>query len=165
MGVYTCYPVRYMNLIQQHAGRLDAAFICAVIHTESKFRTEVRSNKGAAGLMQITEPTALWMATEMDLNHYNSNRIYEPEVNIAIGCFFLNWLMDYYDNDITLVLCAYNAGIGNVNRWLSDKRYSSDGKTLSDIPFQETEQYVVRVENNQRIYNLLLPLHAVFIKD
>lgn len=155
-GLFMRYPVKYIELIRKQETSLDTALICAVIHAESKFRPNARSHKDAAGLMQITENTATWMAAEMGMKNYDSHRIYEPEINIAIGCYFLDWLVDYYDGDISLALCAYNAGMGNVNRWLEDPRYSKDGQTLTHIPFPETEQYLQRVETNQKIYNILL---------
>jgi len=54
-----------------------------------------------------------------------------------------------------LVLAAYNGGIGNVQRWLKDKKYSSSGKELERIPFKETENYVRRVNNYWKIYEKL----------
>ena len=53
------------------------------------------------------------------------------------------------------MLAAYNAGSGNVSKWLADPRYSSDGKTLTEIPFGETKRYVNRVFNNYKIYDKL----------
>lgn len=150
------YPVRYMDIIKQHAGKLDPVLVCAVIHTESKFKPDAVSPKEAAGLMQITGATAEWMAKEMRLDGYDESRLMEPEINIAIGCYFLNWLMDYYDGYLETALCAYNAGIGNVNRWLQDERYSNDGKTLQEIPFKETRQYVQRIADSRQIYAFLI---------
>jgi soluble lytic murein transglycosylase len=95
------------------------------------------------------------MASEMGMEGYGPERLLEPEVNIALGCYYLNWLYRRYDGDLTLVLCAYNAGLGNVNRWLADARYSEDGVTLALIPFEETRAHVRRVEENQWVYKHL----------
>ncbi len=131
--------------------------MCAVINTESGFRPLARSPKGAGGLMQLTAETAQWMAETMGIA-FQPDDVWEPAANIAIGCYFLQWLEDYYEGDTLLTLCAYNAGIGNVNRWLADSAYSGDGKTLKSIPFPETAEYVKRVEHNRQVYDFLLKL-------
>ena len=61
----------------------------------------------------------------------------DPEVNIRFGCLLLSLLTDRYA-DLRTALAAYNAGMGNVDTWLQDSAYSSDGRTLSDIPIEET---------------------------
>jgi soluble lytic murein transglycosylase len=66
--------------------------------------------------------------------------------------------LGYYNGDLHLALCAYNAGLGNVNRWLADPRYSDDGVTLHTIPFMETAQYIERINFNIRVYTFLLRL-------
>ena len=156
MIVQTRYPVKYLSTVKKHAGQLEPSLICAVIHAESKFKPEARSPKDACGLMQVTESTAVWIAELMALDGYTNAALFDPDVNISIGCFYLNWLMDYYNGDLNLALCAYNAGQGNVDRWLSDGRYSTDGRRLSVIPFPETREYIRRVEQNKKIYKILL---------
>jgi soluble lytic murein transglycosylase len=158
-GLNTRYPVRYTEIIYKNAGDLEPSLIFSVIKTESGFRHLAQSHKNAMGLMQVTEPTAAWMAEHMGLDNFEANDIWEPEINIAIGSYFLNWLVNYYQGDLALALCAYNAGMGNVNRWLADPNYSHDGKTLRSIPFPETDQYLQRVLFNQRVYDILLLFH------
>ena len=150
------YPVRHMELIRYNSGQLDNSLILAVIHAESKFKPEARSSKNAVGLMQVTETTAEWVAGLMLMEDYHPSYLTDPAINIAIGCFYLNWLMNYFDGDTHLAISAYNAGQGNVNRWLADERFSIDGITLDAIPFPETEQYVKRVNDNKKIYDVLL---------
>jgi soluble lytic murein transglycosylase len=156
----TRYPIRYADIIEKHAGQLDIPLLYSVIKTESGFRPLVQSHRGASGLMQLTDATAKWMAGHMGLD-FRPEDVWEPETNIKIGSYFLNWLVVHYEGDMTLVLCAYNAGMGNVAQWLADSRYSSDGRTLHTIPFPETEQYVKRVIFNQRIYEILLAIRRI----
>ena len=59
-----------------------------------------------------------------------------------------------YEDEETM-LCAYNGGLGNVDEWLADERYSSDGKTLKKVPFPETDNYRKTVTQNESIYNRL----------
>ncbi len=155
------FPLRYLNEIERNCALYDIppAFICALIHAESKFRHDARSAKGASGLMQITNMTADWMAEEMKLENYSYDRIFEPEVNIRIGIYYFATLLKDYDNNYETALAAYNAGSGNVSKWLKNADYSKNGKTLSYIPFRETRDYLKRVSVNYKIYQFIIPLY------
>ena len=150
------FPVRYMDIIEANAGELDPTWILAVIMAESSFRPEAESHRGAQGLMQLMPTTAEWVAELMGKEDFDPETVWQPEVNIALGSFYLNWLYRYYNEDLNLALAAYNAGLGNVNRWLADPDFSSDGRNLDVIPFNETANYLRRVTFNQRIYGLIL---------
>ena len=156
IGVYTRFPIRYMDIIEEHAGEIDPTWILAVIMAESSFRPSAESHRGAQGLMQLMPATAEWVAELMGKVDFDPESVWLPEVNIAMGSFYLNWLKRYYNGDLTLAITAYNAGLGNVNRWLADTNLSSDGRTLDSIPFNETANYVERVSFNQRVYTQLL---------
>lgn len=148
------YPVRYEEIVGKEANEydLDPALVYAVIRAESSFRKEVVSNKGAYGLMQITEPTFEWLQTKMqDGETYTVEDLYRPEVNIRYGCKLLSILLGQYSSTET-ALCAYNAGMGRVGEWLADEAYSSDGVTLHTIPYPETENYVAAVMENYSVY-------------
>ena len=155
------FPIRHLDVIEANAGNFEPAFILAVIHAESSFRPHVVSHRGAMGLMQVMEETGEWIANMMQISNYNVDMLFIPEYNIAIGTYFLNWLWRYFDGDITLILSGYNAGIGNVNRWLSDERFSYDGENLTYIPFPETRNYVARVKRNRVIYEWLLRVYGL----
>lgn len=154
------FPLRYLNYIEFYSAQnnLSVPFVCAVIHAESRFRREVRSHRGASGLMQITEPTAYWLAELMGLDNFSYDQILTPELNIQMGTFYLRRLLDQFGGK-QVALAAYNAGSGNVTRWLQDSNYSIDGRTLYYIPFGETRTYVQRVARNERIYTYLLRFH------
>jgi soluble lytic murein transglycosylase len=123
-----------------------------MIRTESGFDPKAESHKGAKGLMQITDQTGLWGAQEIGIKDYHSQRLFEPDINIQIGAWYVRRLLNQYKGDLTLTLAAYNGGSGNVARWLGDSRYSEDGKTLNHIPFKETKQYVKKVRKNLKQY-------------
>lgn len=74
-----------------------------------------------------------------------------PECNINIGCAYLYYLRKKFDDE-SVILCAYNAGEGNVRKWLADSRYSSDGMTLYEVPFEETAEYVKKIAKLQKRY-------------
>ena len=151
------YPLRYFGIIHECAIEfgLQPELICAVIHAESKFDKDAISDKGASGLMQIIEGTAYWLAPQMSMNDFTYEQIFDPEINIHFGCYYLSMLEEQY-GDMNVALCAYNAGSGNVDQWLQNPEYSDDGKALKFIPYQETREYVKRVANNKRIYSLVL---------
>jgi len=163
--VYSRYPLKHFGIIRANAERygLDPALVCAVIHTESKFRDDALSPKGASGLMQITEPTAGWIAGRLGLAGYDYARIFDPELNIELGCYYARWLLDRYNGDEDLALAAYNAGIGNVDKWLRNPDYSSGGKSLDYIPFKETRDFVRRVADARRVYGVMLKLAGRYL--
>ncbi len=152
------YPVKYRDIIYEQArvNDLRPSFVYAVIHAESKFRPNATSGKSAKGLMQLTDDTAAWLAQKSGMTGYDNKHIYDPEVNIALGSFYLRMLLDRFDQNEELALAAYNAGSTNVSRWLSNEAYTTDGTSLKSIPYPETHNFVKRVRENERIYLLLL---------
>jgi len=163
IGLGALYPVKYLDIIDETSAEygLEPAFICAVIHAESRFRRDAVSVKGAAGLMQIMEATAEWAASELQLDDFDIGDVFDPETNILIGCWYLNRLFKQFGGERDVTLAAYNAGSGNVSNWLNSPQYSGDGKTLSHIPFGETRSYIQKVNGNLRIYELLFELRKL----
>ena len=150
------YPYKYSTYIEKYSEEfnVDPYLILAVIKTESNFNKEAESKKGAKGLMQIMDGTGEWAAKELGINYFLSSMLFDEELNIKMGCWYLANLEDEFGNR-DLVLAAYNGGSGNVNKWLNDEDYSSDGETLDYIPFKETKKYVDRVNLNYNIYEYL----------
>lgn len=150
------YPYKHKDVIEKYSKEydLDPYFVLAIIKTESKFKSDARSHKNAIGLMQITEETGKWIAEKMDLKDYTTDKLYEEEYNIKMGCWYLNNLREEF-SDTDLVIAAYNAGRGRVSEWLLNSEYSSDGKKLSYIPYAETKSYVDKVNANYKMYERL----------
>lgn len=152
------YPQEYAQYVNEYSTMygVDEAFVYAVIRTESGFRAEVESSAGAMGLMQIMPDTFEYLQSlESDTESYPESELLNPEINIKYGTYYLYVLLQHYNGDENLAAAAYNAGLSNVDSWLADNRYSSDGITLSSIPYSETQQYVQRVENTKRVYESL----------
>ncbi|MGN1059823.1 MAG: lytic transglycosylase domain-containing protein, partial [Clostridia bacterium] len=137
------------------AYEVDPYLIMSMIKTESNFDQDAVSHRQAAGLMQIIEPTALWLSDRMDLTDFQYEDITEPALNIQMGCYYIAYLLELYDGNVKNAVAAYNAGEGTVNRWLTDSACSKDGENLSYIPYPETRHYITQVINNQKIYRLL----------
>jgi soluble lytic murein transglycosylase len=138
------YPLRYSEYVRVHAREhdLDPALLAAVIYQESKFRPSAQSSSGAIGLMQLTPSTAQGIAIRTGGHGFVTSDLYNPEINIRYGAWYLANLFKKYHSE-RLVLAAYNAGQGNVDRWQSEG---------VGIQFPETAVYVQRVEKLQRIY-------------
>ncbi len=145
------YPLRHDDVITQYSDEynLDRYLVMGVIKAESNYIHDAHSGI-ARGLMQITDDTAKWIAKKIGIE-FSSDDIENPEINIRMGCYYLSYLINRY-NDVDVALAAYNGGMGNVDKWLANPEYSSDGKTLSSIPFPETEKYVERVNKYEKIY-------------
>ena len=156
VGIRMRFPVHHLDIVRAHAGELDPSWIMAVIMAESSFRPQAESHRGAQGLMQLMPATALWLSGLMGNSDFSPEDVWKPEVNIAIGSYYLNHLLRLFDGNIELALAAYNAGQGNVRNWLDNPEISSNGRTLDRIPFTETYHYINRVAFNQRVYAFLL---------
>jgi soluble lytic murein transglycosylase len=151
------YPLKYSSYIKEYSQRydLDPYMVMAIIRTESGFKENVRSNKNAIGLMQITPDTAQWAAQKMKIDNFNEDMLDDPEFNIKMGCWYINDLKSEFNNNMDLVLAAYNGGRGNVKKWLSNLNHSYDGKNLDYIPFKETDKYVKKVKVSYKVYKYL----------
>jgi len=158
MAVSTRFPIRHMDVILEHAGDLEPSLVLAVIMAESSFNERAESHVGAQGLMQLMPATAADIARRMGKTDFDPDDVWCPEVNIAMGIFYLNWLKNRYNGDVNLALAAYNAGLGRVDGWLRDPEISSDGVTLDNIPFPETYNYLQRIQQFQRVYRMLLAI-------
>lgn len=156
------YPAKHIEHIKKYAAEynVDPYLILSIIKTESNFDSNAVSSKKASGLMQIIEPTALWLADKMELENFLYENITNPELNIQMGCYYIRYLLDVYEDNVENATAAYNAGEGTVNRWLKDKTYSADGKTLHTIPYPETRHYINKLKNNQKIYQLLYKINV-----
>lgn len=145
------YPLKYLEIVEKASEdyNLDKALIFAVIKTESGFNPDAESPVGAKGLMQIMPESFKWLQ-KLKGEELVDNKIMNPEVNIDYGCYLLKYFLDYYKTEQCAV-AAYNAGFV-VSDWLKNPQYSTDGRTLSSIPYKETADYVNKVEKAKEMY-------------
>jgi soluble lytic murein transglycosylase len=138
------YPLSYEHIVVGHAENyhLDPALLAAVIYRESKFDARARSDSGAVGLMQLLPTTAKGIALHTGGTQFRVEDLYDPEINVRYGAFYLQRLLAKYGNT-RLALAAYNAGQTNVDAWLAAGR---------DIAFAETREYVDSVLELQAVY-------------
>ncbi len=153
LGVQTVYPMRYTKIVSENAEtfEIDEPLLYALIKAESGFDKNAVSSVGAKGLTQITPETFCWLQTKTN-EEYQEDALFEPEISIYYGAYFLDMLLDEFGNTET-ALAAYHAGRGKVNEWLADPRISPDGETLENIPYEDTSAYVKKVMKNYNKYN------------
>ncbi len=138
--------------------------IHAITRQESQFDRQIISRAGARGLMQLMPGTARETAPSAGLS-YEIGRLYDPTYNIMLGSTYFGQLMDRFGGSYVLSVAAYNAGPGNVNRWLAangDPRLPGADVLawIEKIPLSETRNYVQRVLENAVVYDLLNPGRA-----
>lgn len=151
------FPTQYKEQVLKHAKQhnVDPMLIFSIIKAESKFNPNAISKKGAKGLMQIMDTTGEWAATELKVSGFTKDQLFDPDVNINLGSWYVARLLRQYDGNVSTLLAAYNAGTGNVYKWRNNKEYSLDGITLDYIPFGETRNYIEKVNRNLKFYRYL----------
>ncbi len=150
------YKVLYREEIGQACEEFSVPedLIFAVIKCESDFNPDAKSPAGAVGLMQLMPATfdeVAWRLKESP----DASAISDPAFSVRYGVYYLSYLIRYFGNEETAI-AAYNAGMGRVNSWLSDSRYSDDGVTLKNIPYKETKDYVNKVLTARKKYKSIL---------
>ncbi|MBO5287008.1 MAG: lytic transglycosylase domain-containing protein [Clostridia bacterium] len=136
------YPRKYCEYVQKYSIEFSVPeyIIYSVIKVESGFREDAISTAGACGLMQLMPSTYEWLT---ELLNEEPKDIFSPEENIKHGVYLLALLYERYDSWY-LAYCAYNAGIGNVDKWLSEEKF--------EIKFQETLNYVNKIKVAEEKY-------------
>jgi soluble lytic murein transglycosylase len=140
----------------------DYTMVHAIARQESEFDIDRVSHAGARGLMQLMPATANEQAGKSGVAYMSASLTTDPQYNIRLGDAYFARQMDYYGGSYPLAVAAYNAGAGNVNKWL---RANGDPRTgnidwlrwIEQIPIFETKNYVQRVLENAVVYEALHP--------
>lgn len=146
------YPLYYIEHVEKYAYEynVDKYLIFAIIKAESNYDENAVSNRGAKGLMQLMDATAEELAVKININ-LDENNIFTPDVNINLGTKYISILIEKYNNT-NLALAAYNAGSGNVDKWIDDGTLKEDGTDIENVPFTETNNYVRKILRDYKIY-------------
>ncbi|WP_369027301.1 lytic transglycosylase domain-containing protein [Qipengyuania sp. RANM35] len=140
----------------------DFTLVHAIARQESQFAQNAISHAGARGLMQLMPGTAREEAGKAGMNYMSASLTDDPAYNITLGNNYIQRMVSYYNGSYPLAIAAYNAGPGNVNKWL---RANGDPRTgsiswiewIEKIPIYETKNYVQRVVENASMYETLYP--------
>ncbi|MDE2404336.1 MAG: lytic transglycosylase domain-containing protein [Sphingomonadales bacterium] len=139
----------------------DWTIVHAISRQESQFSPEAVSRAGARGLMQLMPGTAMGQAKKLGLPYDFSSLTRDPLYNMTLGDALFAHLMDLYAGSYPLAIAAYNAGPGNVNKWLRDlgdpRQTGNWVDWIEHIPFTETRGYVAHVLENAVVYEALYP--------
>ncbi len=137
------HPTLYADTIRKAAAdnNVDPYVIMGLIHQESYYNPRARSAPGAVGLMQLMPATGKELAQRL---HILSN-LENPETNIKLGTLYFGQLVTLFNGKTLLAIAAYNAGRGNVAKWLRAAPHRPDDEMVESIPFSETRTYVKRV--------------------
>jgi soluble lytic murein transglycosylase len=140
------YPVYYKEEIRKSAKEynVDPYLIMAIIQIESKFDKKRVSKKGAIGLMQVMPLTAKWAVEKTNISPLATYYLDEPDTNILLGTWYISFLNEMFDDNPYAVIAAYNAGPGNVKKWIMQGIWDGTQEHISQIPFGETRHYVQR---------------------
>ena len=146
------FPIKYSEFIDKYSAEygVDRSLVYAIIKAESGFDENAESEKGAMGLMQLTEETALWCGEKMGLE-LSTEEIKNPETNIKIGVWYFKYLLDV-TNSKEIAIISYNAGINKVKEWIEDGKITADSLKVNSIPYEETKNYIKKVLLYEQIY-------------
>ena len=134
---------------------MDRALLFAFMRQESGFNARAKSPMGARGLMQLMPRTASFMAGDRSLHRGNKSKLYDPEFNLGLGQKYLGYLLqnDLIKGDLFRLAVAYNAGPGNLRKWLRKAEFEDDPLLfVESIPWLESRLFVERVLTNFWIY-------------
>ena len=154
------YPIDYCEIVSEASEEFGVPehIIYSIIKVESGFDPDAISPSDARGLMQMIEPTFEWLTGDEHLGeHLPYRTVFEPEVSIRYGTYYLSYLYKKFDYNWQTAFAAYNGGEGNVTKWLSDSEHSDGKGNLTNIPFDETRNYVKKVNSAIEAYKKLYP--------
>ncbi len=150
------YPLAYFPEVSKWSKErnLNSLLVLGLIRQESRFQPQIRSSAGAVGLMQVLPATAEQTALQIGLQDYKLTGV---DDNINIGTAYFDYTHQLYDQNSMLAIASYNAGPGNVAKWLRERPNSNADDFIEAIPFPETNNYVKVVLENYwnylRLYN------------
>ena len=150
------FPRPFLEQIMASSIRheVDSTLVLALIRQESGFHARARSVSNAHGLMQLIPGTGRRMARQSG-KRFRTRLLYRPDYNLDLGCRYLKFLLERFDNQVELALAAYNSGEHRVDKWLRQREYREPAEFVASIPFSQTRNYVRVVMSNLEIYRRL----------
>ena len=151
------YPKKYEEYVEKYSkeNNLDPLLVYAIIKAESNFNEKAISSTKAKGLMQLMDETAREIAEKNGYTLQSSEDIFNPETNIRIGTKSFSQLLEKYNGNEKLAMCAYNAGMGNVDNWIEEGIIKEDGSDIENIPYKDTNAYVRKILRDYKLYKRL----------
>ena len=148
----TLYPVPYIT--PEGGYTIDKALLFAIIRQESEFNSWAKSNVGARGLMQLMMGAAGDMSQNRSLRRI---KLDDPRFNMSLGQKYVKTLLSktWADGNLFKTLTAYNAGPGNMRKWVRKTNFQDDPLLfIESIPSRQTRIYIEHVLSNMWIYRM-----------
>jgi soluble lytic murein transglycosylase len=163
-GGFTAFQRTSFPLIPTPPGA-NWTMVHAITRQESQFAMNAVSHAGARGLMQLMPGTAREQAGKVGLSYEPQNLTTDALYNLKLGDAYFGRMMDYFGGNHALAVGAYNAGPGNVNKWLRSNGDPRSGGVdwitwIEKIPLSETRNYIQRVLENAVVYESMNPQRA-----
>ncbi len=140
--------------------KIDAALIKAICWRESRFHPNARGSAGELGLMQVRSTAAQEWASAEQVQQFHHAACLNPATNILVGTWYLQHVLRRYrqtDNPVAYALADYNAGRGNVLKWLGGSASTNSTAFVSQIGFPTTQDYVNAVMHRRDSYRKEFP--------
>ena len=133
----------YQEIVNTHSREhaIAPTWTYGVMRRESAFSVDARSASGAIGLMQLMPSTARYVG-QLQGKKIRSRDLFQADINIATGTYYLRRVMDRFDNHRVLATAAYNAGPNAVSRWLPQEKPMSADIWVDTLSYGETRRYV-----------------------
>lgn len=154
------YPVAYAGIVGKAVEkfRVSPDLVLGVMREESSFNARAVSGAGARGLMQLMRPTGAWIAGILKRSDAENVNLYDPELSIEAGTWYLRFLLERNEGSFVGALAAYNAGAARMSRWKNTFVPSDDPMTAIEmIGIEETREYVRRVLESMSAYRSYYP--------
>lgn len=142
---------------------INISFIHGIIKQESNFKFNAMSSVGATGFMQIMPDTAKHLCKDLKISYNQYKLKHDIQYNLRLGSYYIDKLLKTFNGSKVLAIASYNAGQGNVRKWINaygDPRAYDNIDDIIDwiecIPFGETRNYTMRVLENMIVYDTIL---------
>ena len=151
------FPLPYRADFERFArqNNLDPFLFAALARQESEFNPKAVSESSARGLTQIMPPTGRELSRQLRLKPYSTASLFQPQVNLKLGSFYLKSLTDSVEGRLEAALAAYNAGLSRAKTWSTWGEFREAAEFVETVPFTQTREYIQIVLRNADIYRQL----------
>jgi soluble lytic murein transglycosylase len=151
------FPLPYRADLERFArqNNLDPFLVAALARQESEFNPKAVSNASARGLTQIMPTTGRELSRQLRIKPYSTARLFQPQVNLQLGSFYLKSVADSLEGRWEAALAAYNAGLSRAKTWSTWGEFREAAEFVETVPFTQTREYIQIVLRNADIYRKL----------
>ena len=156
------YPTPYRDALLKHAPsrNVDPRFVLSIARQESRYQADAKSLAAARGMMQFIPSTANQIASQLGLQNFNQDALYDADTAILFGSQYLSNLFKQFPNQPEAVAAAYNGGEDNMSRWMGRSKSADPERYVPEVGFSQSKDYVYKVMSNfwsyQRLYDAQL---------